>query len=433
MDAVLLRVYQKALANQLAIAIGSTLSDPQYAIPMFAEAIVREFSIDFPVEHPLDYFRLWNEFIDTAEKVGTRKKLGEFAVAYFHDPKPTPAHQLLAAVPISNFIDATFDRSLIKALSDAGRTPRVHQWMGERMGGWKLTNADKPTVFCMLPEPDANPTFFGLHEPVRKHKIHIHMANVGDMLSGRDLLLFEFSPEEADWILNLNSLAMAGDKFVHYTQRFAADSYWSARGVLVRNEPIAPVLDRLLPHEEGSYGDCDVLSPRRKLIDITRKKQYDCFISYYSGDADFVSRLERDLTLRELSFGVINAKSTPAIRSPARSKRVSVSLIAWWLSSQPTRCNDRGCWKSSALPTPCVSRANSRSFQSCTRSAPSRRFSAIIGTLTSATRSATTSRSLCSNAPSRTLSCGHARRNSPLPIIISRMFQKKSSTPHSPV
>ncbi len=300
MDAVLLRVYQKALANQLAIAVGSTLSDPQYSIPAFAEAMKNEFSVEFTVDDPLDYFRLWNEFLDVAEKIATRKKLGEFAVAYFTDPKPTAAHEMLAGVPISNFIDTTFDRSLVKALTDAGRTPRVHQWMGERMGGWKQTNPDKPTVFCMLPQPEVNPTFFGLHEPVRKHKIDIHTANIGDMLTERDLLLFEFSPEEADWILNLNSLATAGDKFIHYTQHFAGAPYWSARGVLIRNEPIAPVLDRLLPHDEGHYGDWDVLSPRRKLIDITRKKQYDCFVSYYSGDRDFVDRLDRDLTLREL-------------------------------------------------------------------------------------------------------------------------------------
>jgi hypothetical protein len=58
---ILLRLYQKALANQLAI-VGSTLSDWKYSIPSFAEEIQKKFRFDFEVKHPLDYFALWNEF-----------------------------------------------------------------------------------------------------------------------------------------------------------------------------------------------------------------------------------------------------------------------------------------------------------------------------------------------------------------------------------
>lgn len=152
----------------------------------------------------------------------------------------------------------------------------------------------------MLPEPHPTPTFFGLHEPVRKQNVHIHTANLGDMLSDRDLLLLEFSPDEADWILNLHSLATVGEKFIHYTTLYGDDTYWSARGVLVQQEDASVAIHRLIPSEPGHYDRMDALSPRRKLIDLTRKKQYDCFISYYSGDAPFVDRLERDLTLREL-------------------------------------------------------------------------------------------------------------------------------------
>lgn len=300
MHPVLLRLYRKALANQLAIAVGSTLSDPKYGIPSFAEAIKMEFGVEFDVEHPLDYFRLWNEFLDAAEKAARRTKIGEFSVRYFADAEPTPLHHEIALIPISNFIDTTFDRSFVKALIAAGRKPRVHHWMGQMMGGWTQTTPDNPTVFCMLPEPESTPTFFGLHEPVRKQNVHIHTANIGDMLSDRDLLLVEFSPAEADWILNLHSLATVGEKFVHYTKLFGNDTYWSARGVLVQEEHPSVAIHQLIPNELSHYDRMDGLSPRTKLIDITRKKRYDCFISYYSGDAQFVDRLERDLTLREL-------------------------------------------------------------------------------------------------------------------------------------
>ena len=300
MHPVLLRLYRKALANELAIAVGSSLSDPKYAIPTFAEAATREFCIDFQVEHPLDYFRLWNEFVDAAEKTSTRKKFAQFAVEYFRDAHPTEAHEAIARIPVSNFIDTTFDRSLVTALIKEGRQPRLHQWMGESMGGWKQTNPDNPTVFCMLPELNPNPTFFGLHEPVRQHKIKIHLANLEEMLGGRDLLMLEFSGMEADWILNLYDVATTGDKLILYTEHSADDPIWSARGVLVQRASINEVVERLLPSEPGQYGALDGLFPRRKLIDISRKRQYDCFISYYSGDRDFVDRLDRDLKLREL-------------------------------------------------------------------------------------------------------------------------------------
>ena len=194
----------------------------------------------------------------------------------------------------------TIDRSFVKALVAVGRTPRVHGWMNERLGGWTQTNPENPTVVCMLPEPNRTPTFFSLHEPVRKHRIDIHLGNAGEMLRERDLLLLEMSPPEADWILNLHSLVLTGEKIIHFTELFADDIFWAKRGVLLHKEHPEVALDRLIPHEEGHYGTWDVLSPRRKWIDLTRKKQYDCFISYCSGDRDFVDRLERDLTLRDL-------------------------------------------------------------------------------------------------------------------------------------
>ncbi|MGA7617535.1 MAG: toll/interleukin-1 receptor domain-containing protein [Thermoanaerobaculia bacterium] len=155
----------------------------------------------------------------------------------------------------------------------------------------------------MLPKPDAQNPCWGIHELTTKGN-NIQIVNIGDMLNGRDLLLLDFFPDEAEWILNLPSLVTAGEKIINYTTRFADDPYWSRRGVLVRNAPPETIIDRLAPaNPEGSrYGAMDVLVPRGSLLDMTRPKRFDTFMSYFSGDADFARRLEHDLGLREINI-----------------------------------------------------------------------------------------------------------------------------------
>jgi len=103
MDPVVLPLYKKALANQIAIAVGSSCSDPQFSIPHLGDAINRAFDIGFEVEHPLDFFGRWNDLVDAAEKIAGRPKLSEFVATRTKEAQPTLIQQRLAAVPISNF------------------------------------------------------------------------------------------------------------------------------------------------------------------------------------------------------------------------------------------------------------------------------------------------------------------------------------------
>lgn len=63
-DAAALRLCKKALANQVAIVVGSSSSDPRYSIPALAEEIKAEFKADVGVEHPSEWFMKWNELLE---------------------------------------------------------------------------------------------------------------------------------------------------------------------------------------------------------------------------------------------------------------------------------------------------------------------------------------------------------------------------------
>ena len=96
MDAVELRLYRKALSNELAIAIGSSLSDPRFTLPSLAEEIKKRFDVPFDVQHSLDYFHRWNDFVDAAEKQAKRTAISAFTCEYFRDAQPRPIHHALA-------------------------------------------------------------------------------------------------------------------------------------------------------------------------------------------------------------------------------------------------------------------------------------------------------------------------------------------------
>ena len=57
-----------------------------------------------------------------------------------------------------------------------------------------------------------------------------------------------------------------------------------------------------MPVFGDEYSELDMPFPAGKLVEITRLKRYDCFISYTHKDADFSSRIERDLKLRGLKI-----------------------------------------------------------------------------------------------------------------------------------
>jgi hypothetical protein len=125
-DSVSLRLRRKSLSNELAIAVGSSLSAEEYSIPALAAGIASAFNIDFPVDDPLEYFARWNEFVKRAEETIAHQELVEFVKKKVNNAKPTFTHRMVARIPVSNFIDTTFDRVLYKALLEAKREPIVH-------------------------------------------------------------------------------------------------------------------------------------------------------------------------------------------------------------------------------------------------------------------------------------------------------------------
>lgn len=306
-DPTATRLYKKALANQLAIAVGSSMANERYSLPTLAGEIKKEFAIDFTVDEPVDWFIKWNEFLEVVDnsippnRDEARLRLGSFVAERLRGAEPTPLQRAIAHIPISNFIDATFDRSFQQALLAAKRTPIVHDWDRQAMGDWKQPNVTTPNLFFMMPNPAAHSPLLGLFEQVRKNNMHIQTSNVAHMLRDKDLLLLDFSPEEAEWILSLYEFSLSGAKIFNYTEEEDRDSpYWCHRGVMTVNQSPEMIVRELLPSRPGTYGMFDILIPRRLLSDMMRDKEYACFISYFHGDKDFVRTLEGDLDRRGL-------------------------------------------------------------------------------------------------------------------------------------
>ncbi|MDP9191454.1 MAG: hypothetical protein M3P06_07110 [Acidobacteriota bacterium] len=146
----------------------------------------------------------------------------------------------------------------MKALTAAGRQPLLHDWDHQMMGSWRQTKPETPNVFFMLPKPDPANPWWGIHELTKGNNIQI--SNIADMLDGRDLLMLDFFPGEADWVLNLPSLVTAGEKIINYTERYADDRYWNSRGVLVRVAHPRAITERLAPSQPRSRTRSDLAS-----------------------------------------------------------------------------------------------------------------------------------------------------------------------------
>lgn len=302
-DSVSLRLRRKSLSNELAIAVGSSLSSEDYSIPALAAGIASAFSIDFRVDDPLEYFVRWNEFVKKAEETTTPQKLVAFVKEKINNAKPTFTHRMIARIPVSNFIDTTFDRVLYKALLEAKREPILHDWGPSQMVGvLKQSHPQTPNLFFMLPNPVADPSY-GVYDITGKSgKNQIQIVNIDDMLQGKDLLLINYSAYEADGVLHLQRFITSCEKIINYTLDPQHSDYWSRLGVLVKERSPEELITRLLPFEQGTYSDWDGFIASTPLTDVMREKEYDCFISYFSGDSNFVDRLERDLRLREIEI-----------------------------------------------------------------------------------------------------------------------------------
>ena len=120
------------------------------------------------------------------------------------------------------------------------------------------------------------------------------------MLSGKDLVLVNYPADEAESILHLSWLITSCEKVVNYADEVRDADYWARLGVCVREQGAEELIARLVPYNKGRYSEWDGFIASTPIVDVMKDKRYDCFISYFSGDGDFVDRLERDLHLREL-------------------------------------------------------------------------------------------------------------------------------------
>lgn len=299
LQGILSRIYRKSLSNQLAIAVGSGCSQNRYSVPSLAQQIERRFCLPATVKHPTRYFEVWNDVVQNAERRSSREEVVALVAEAIRDATPSPFHMSIAAVPISNFIDTTFDRSLLKALLVAGKSPILHDWRTQMLGAWRQTNSERPNVFFSLPPGDGSLSLYGVLEPWKAHQQNpIQIENMREMLSDRDLLLVGLSPHEAEYILHLHALCLSYEKAYIDRSGSIDPKYWASRGVMIGETSAQELIDCLVPAQGGKYSSLDKIVPSRKLIDISRPKQYDAFISYFSGDRDFVVQLERDLALR---------------------------------------------------------------------------------------------------------------------------------------
>lgn len=224
--------------------------------------------------------------VDAAEAkcgpVPFRKQMWEL----LHDAEPTEYQRLVAALPISNFIDLTLDRGLAKALRAIGKQPVEHGPLSGRMGSWKLTEPARPHVFYALARPPVGGEGFGgVRSTIADDGIV--RANVDEMLHGKDLLLAGLTPHEAEFILHLHLFVTSAEKIVNCAPAHTDPDYWTMRGVYLAGIEPAAFLSALLPADGNSFGFLDAIIPSRMMVDIFRR-QNQVFISHAHRDGAFV-------------------------------------------------------------------------------------------------------------------------------------------------
>ncbi len=278
------RLRRKSLSNQIAVAVGSSLSDSKCSIPSLGKEIVRTFKLNVKIKWDVEYFKVWNEIIEKAEKSAGREQVKSFVFERVCSVAPRPIHNRIASLPISNFIDATFDRSLHSALIAQGKTPIIHDWESQMMGSWRQSDYRKPNIFFLFPNPGAANPWFGLYQQMAKSEQNrIQLLNICEMLSSKDLILLNFSYSEAEYVLALSSLVTCCEKIVNCGQAPETLDYWATCGVSLMDVPCEKLVDYLLPASgKRGYSIFDTFVPRRLLVEINREKQYDSFISYFS-------------------------------------------------------------------------------------------------------------------------------------------------------
>lgn len=304
-DPIIQRLKRKSRGNQVAIAVGSSLSEEKCSIPKLAEDIISHCDLDFEVQELPQYFQKWNELVEKSEEKVSRDYLVKFVKERISAAEPCQVHYKIASLPISNFIDATFDRSLYKALVQLGKNPIIHDWNNQELGAWNQSNPNQPNIFfsfCNLAQPHP---WYGIYEPSSKdNQNRIQLMNIAEMLNDKDLILTEFTSYKAEFVLHLLSLISSCNKVVNCITNIDNFIYWCRTDTYIFNGEFEQLIDYLLPHNMSEYTFWDMTIPRRELMDVTRDKQYDCFISHFSGDKPFARRLAQDLELRGLYMWV---------------------------------------------------------------------------------------------------------------------------------
>jgi hypothetical protein len=179
--------------------------------------------------------------------------------------------------------------------------PRVIFRGSQQIGSWRLTDPSRPAVFRKIPHSVSSLEFWGIYDRTRlDEQNRIQVENIREMLEGRDLLILHAGPLEAEFFLHLYMIVTACDKVFVPCEVGEHSAFWSKRGVTVLSASTAEVVAHLTPNGGPAYSAWDRLIPSRKLISVARPKQYDTFMSHFSGDKQFARKLCTDLTMQGL-------------------------------------------------------------------------------------------------------------------------------------
>jgi|GEM_PF-1200212 len=293
-EGMLGRCWDQAINDDLVVAVGENLQ-PSCSLDAVVQFLNRELGVGWPVREKADYYRLWDDFIVEAERKAGRVRLHEAVSEILSKAKVTDLHRAIARLPLTNFIDASLDRSLTKALREQGKTPIVHDEMSMRIGEWQVSDPDMPHVFYVLGTARVPIGFTGSLKSLIPKRGDSRAENLLDMLRRKDLLLCDFHPWDAEYVLRLPYWVADAGKIVNCAPDDHNFEYWSRRGVYVSTTSAADFVDGLLPAIGGRYGELDILKAPNMYIDLARRKPHDVFISYSRSDAEFVADVDRTL------------------------------------------------------------------------------------------------------------------------------------------
>ncbi len=276
------------------------MSPSGLSLNFIGKMIAKKYSIKLTLKNEYEIFSNWNGLIDKAENNKNRENIKDYLKDVFSKIRPVSLIKQIASLPISNYIDLTVSRLLYRATIELGKEPILHDFETQRMGSWQHSNPSNPNIFFCFGNCYSNNPWIGVHEQIfLQEQNRIQIENMMEMVDNKDILLLDISSYEAEYMLHLSSLVHSSSKIVNTSDVNNDPVYWSKNGVLIYGQSVSSVIGRLSPHFGTEYTMWDRFG-LRKLIDTSRKKDFDCFISYFSGDKDFAKRVENDLSLRGL-------------------------------------------------------------------------------------------------------------------------------------